>query len=572
MKSKIIIVLFLGLMFSACEMLTEPGLDNQFTDSRVFKDPAFAEGILLRGYRLLPTEYTFEEVATDDAVTNERGNGYLRMATGEWSPQFNPLDNWGTTYDAIFNLNYFLSVVDDVEWSWQSAERNTAFRDRFRGEALALRGYFYFKLLERFGGVGQNGELLGVPLVTEVIETKDNWRLPRNTYQECMNQIMRDFDEAISLLPQVWTDVDTNDDEADAVHNRTVGRQNQNRINGTIVRALKARVALHSASPAFNLDGSTEEYITAASEAATLLQEIGGVSALTGANRASGGVKFYDADGDISNGDILWRSNFGNSNNREDANFPPSLFGDGRVNPTQNLVDAFPMKNGYPITHGSSAFDAANPYANRDPRLASYIVYDGNKIGSNTIETDLNSPVNGLNKVPEFSTRTGYYLLKLLRPDVNMNPSTTNTRRHFYTHIRYTELFLIYAEAANEAYDLDDANTAGFSARQVIQAIRQRAGITQPDNYLASISTKEEMRQVIRNERRLELSFEGFRFWDLRRWKENLTEPAKAVAIDNGTYSVTEVENRVYPTHAIYGPVPFNETIKYEGLLQNEGW
>jgi starch-binding outer membrane protein, SusD/RagB family len=307
--------------------------------------------------------------------------------------------------------------------------------------------------------------------------------------------------------------------------------------------------------------------VKAATEAGILLDSIGGVSGL-----ASGGIKFYDADGDITNPEIFWRGNFGNSNNREAANFPPSLFGDGRVNPTQNLVDAFPMKSGYPISDGASGYDPANPYANRDPRLAAYIIYDGNKLGSKVIETDMSSPVDGLNKVVDYSTRTGYYLAKLLRTDVNLNPSSVNTRRHFYTHIRYTELFLIYAEAANEAYGPDDANTAGFTAREVIQAIRQRAGITQPDNYLASITTKEQMREVIRNERRLELCFEGFRFWDLRRWKEDLTEPAKAVAIDNGTYNIMEVENRLYPAHAIYGPVPFSETIKYEGLLQNEGW
>lgn len=566
MKSKILLVLFLGLSLSACELLTEPGLDNQFTDDRVLKDPAFAEGILLRGYRLLPTNYSFEEVATDDAVSNERGNGYLRMATGEWSAQFNPLDNWGTTYDAIFNLNYFLSVVDHVEWSWQSSDRNQMFRDRFRGEALALRGYFYFKLLERFGGVGSNGELLGVPLVTEVIETNENWKLPRNTYAECIQQIEQDLDEAFSLLPYRWVN------GADGDVNRVIGAQNQNRINGKIVRALKAKVALHAASPAFNPAGNIQQYVDAAMQAAALIADIGGVGALTGAGTAAGGVKFYDADNDITNGDILWRSDFANNNNRELENYPPSMFGNGRVNPTQNLVDAFPMKNGYPISNGTSGFDPANPYANRDPRLAAYIIYDGNKIGSNTIETDLTSPVNGLNKVVDYSTRTGYYLLKLLRTDVNLNPSAINTRRHFYSHIRNTEIFLIYAEAANEAFGPDDANTAGFSVRQVIQALRQRAGITQPDNYLASITTKEDMRELIRNERRLELCFEGFRFWDLRRWKEDLTEPAKAVAINNGTFNYMTVENRAYPAHAIYGPVPFNETIKYEGLLQNEGW
>jgi starch-binding outer membrane protein, SusD/RagB family len=568
MKAKIILVLFFGFGMSACEMLTEPDPDNQFTTERIFRDPAFAEGILLRGYRLLPTDYSFEEVATDDAVSNERGNSYLRMATGEWSPQFNPLDNWGTAYDAIFNLNYFLSVVNDVEWSWQSAERNGMFRDRFTGEALALRGYFYFKLLERFGGVGADGQLLGVPLVTEVIETDDNWELPRASYEECISQIQADLDEALVLLPYVWANQTTGDNAADALHNRTVGSQNQNRINGKIVRALKAKVALHAASPAFNPDGSVEQYVSAAQESSTLIKELGGLAGLT-----TGGLKFYDADGDITNAEIFWRGDHYTNNTRELANYPPSMFGNGRVNPSQNLVDAFPMKNGLPISDPASGFNPAAPYANRDPRLAAYIIYDGNRIGTTApVETDVASPVNGINKTPDFSTRTGYYLLKLLRPDVNLTPTAINTRRHFYTHIRYTELFLIYAEAANEAYGPDDANTAGFSARQVIQTIRQRAAITQPDNYLASVTTKDEMRELIRNERRLELCFEGFRFWDLRRWEKNLNEPAKAVIIDGTNYNYVDVESRAYPSHAKYGPIPFTETLKYGGLVQNEGW
>lgn len=561
MNSKIILVLFLGLIMSACEMLTEPGLDNQFNDDRVLNDPAFAEGILLRGYVLLPSDYTFEETATDDAVSNERSNIYLRMATGEWSPQFNPLGNWDTAYDAIFNLNYFLSVVDRVEWSWQSDDRNEMFRNKFKGEALALRGYYYFKLLERFGGVASDGQLLGVPYLTEVISTEENWELPRNTYDECIQLIQKDLEEAMALLPYMW------EDGNDENFNRTQGVQNQNRINGKIVRALQAKVALNAASPAFNPTGDVEQYVIAAEEAATLLNDIGGIEGL-----APDGIKFYDSDNDISNPEILWRGNFYNDNSRESQNYPPSLFGNGRVNPTQNLVDAFPMESGYPISETASDFNPENPYANRDPRLATYIVYDGNKLGGNTIETDINSPVDGLNQTVDFSTRTSYYLSKLLRPDVNLNPSSANTRRHFYTHIRYTEIFLIYAEAANEAYGPDDPNTAGFTARQVIGAIRQRAGITQPDAYLASVNSRKEMRELIRNERRLELCFEGFRFWDLRRWEKNLTEPARAVAIDGDTYTYMEVETRAYPTHAVYGPVPFDETLKYDALLQNEGW
>lgn len=562
MKSIIIIFLFLGLIISSCELVTDPGLDNQFTKDRVYKDPAFAEGLLIRAYRFLPTGYSMDEVATDDAVSNDRGSNYLRMATGEWSSQFNPQNNWNSAYDAIFNMNYFLSVVDDVEWSWQSEDRNEMFRKRFKGEALALRGYFYFKLLERFGGVASDGQLRGVPLVTEVIEVEDDWKLPRNTYAESIEQIHNDFDEAMALLPYEWVDL------ADTDYNRTSGSQNQNRINGKAVRALKAKLALHAASPAFNPGGTTEQYVIAAEQAGILLEEIGGISGL-----ASGGVKFYDADNDISNPEILWRSDFYNSNNFERQNFPPSLYGNGRVNPTQNLVDAFPMANGYPITDTEANFDPAAPYEYRDPRLAAYIVYDGNKLGNTTINTDINTSDDGLNKIRDYSTRTGYYLSKLLRSDVSLNPSSTNDRRHFYTHVRYTEIFLIYAEAANEAWGPDaDPKSFGFTARDVIQALRERAGISQPDDYLASRTTQDEMRELIRNERRLELSFEGFRFWDLRRWNENVNETAKGVSIDKGIYTNIDVENRNYPSHSIYGPLPLDETVKYEGLLQNQGW
>jgi hypothetical protein len=139
--------------------------------------------------------------------------------------------------------------------------------------------------------------------------------------------------------------------------------------------------------------------------------------------------------------------------------------------------------------------------------------------------------------------------------------------------MRYTEVFLIYAEAANEAWGPDGTGPNGFSARDVIAAIRKRGGIAQPDNYLASITSKEEMRKLIRNERRIELCFEGFRFWDLRRWNADLTEPAKGVNISNNNFSVVEVEPRLYNNDYMhYGPVPQNEIVKFNALIQNKGW
>lgn len=107
----------------------------------------------------------------------------------------------------------------------------------------------------------------------------------------------------------------------------------------------------------------------------------------------------------------------------------------------------------------------------------------------------------------------------------------------------------------------------------MIAAIRKRAGIRQPDNYLASITTQDDMRNLIRNERRLELCFEGFRFWDLRRWKADLTEPAKGINITKTNLTVVDVESRVYDnSYMLYGPLPESEILKYSALVQNNGW
>jgi hypothetical protein len=219
-----------------------------------------------------------------------------------------------------------------------------------------------------------------------------------------------------------------------------------------------------------------------------------------------------------------------------------------------------------------SNYNPVNPYANRDPRLAMYIVYNGNTLSGKTIKTGLGGGTDAKDSI-QTSTRTGYYLKKLLREDVNVNPASPSTPKHYEVHIRFTELFLIYAEAANEAWGPDGKGTFSFSAREVIAAIRKRAGITQPDNYLASISTKEGMRNLIRNERRLELCFEGFRFWDLRRWKENVNETAKGININQTSFTVVDVEQRLYNNEYMhYGPIPEREFLKYNSLVQNKGW
>jgi len=559
-KITISLLLASALLLASCEDLLTPSPDNRDDEARVLREASYAEGILLNAYKNISNSYSFEETATDDAVTNVITSGYRRIATGEWSSQYNPLSVWNSSYQSIFYMNYFLSIVDKVIWSPLSPERNELFRQRFTGEAHAFRAWYNFELLRNHGGEAKDNSMRGFILLDKYVEPSQlDPNLPRASYDDCVNFIIEDCDKALLYLPLEYSE------GSDLSYNQVFGPQNKNRFNGRGVRALKSRVLLHAASPAFNKNNDLNKWIKAAEASAVLLSEIGGVSGFS-----STGRRWYLNQNDP---EIIWRRGIGTILTWEQQNFPPSLFGNGQTNPSQNLVDAFPMANGYPIFMSlESGYNANTPYTGRDPRLRDYIVFNGNTIGTNVINTHTGHAQDGLNRTPQ-STKTGYYLKKLMNENVRLTPGNQLGQVHFYTIFRYTEMYLNYAEAANEAWGPDaDPKGYGFTPRQIIAAIRNRAGISQPDVYLQSITTPAEMRELIRNERRIELCFEGFRFWDLRRWDLNLTETAKGMQITGTEHLVINVENRTYQPFMKYGPVPYTETLSNKALLQNIGW
>ena len=589
MGKKLLLLLMVGIVFAGCKKNLEPLDDNHRTLEDIYADAGYAEGILMNAYTRLPTNaYSFNEVATDDAVTNNKFSPLLNMATGSWSAANNPVDQWNNSYSAIVYLNLFLREVDSVNWAPMSHPNvRVLFTDRLKGEVYGLRALFMFHLLQAHAGMSSGGELLGVPIITEALEANSDFKKPRNTFDQCMQQIYADLTESEKYLPldYLFQDI-TNPAQlppkyssmAPADYNRVFGRFARQRMSGRILKAIRAKAALLAASPAYNPQATQSKWEAAANYAGEVLSLNGGINGLdpqgalfyTAANINA--INTNPASGSpVEQREMLWRGNIVNTNNLEVDNYAPTLFGNGRINPTQNLVDAFPMANGYPITDPASGYLATDPYANRDPRLKYYIVVNGTNMRSVNIWTKTDNPTNDAVDILPTSTRTGYYLRKLLNESANANPTASSVQKHYPVHIRATEIFLIYAEAANEAWGPEGMGTYGFSARNVIAAIRKRAGIAQPDNYLASVTSKEDMRKVIRNERRLELSFEGFRFWDLRRWKENLTEPAKGVNINNNVYTIKTVENRQYSNDMYYGPIPLTEALK-ANLLQNKGW
>lgn len=587
MNKKILLFISALLVMFGCQDLIEPAIQNNRKLEEVREEPRFAQGLLINGYARIPSNgWSFSDMATDDAVSNNEENTYYAVATGQWAANANPLNQWTNSKAAIQYMNLMLSEVDSVKFS-DNPVANRMFRDRIKGEALGLRALFMYYLLQAHGGMA-GGELLGVPIVLEPEDLYSDFNQPRATFESCMQRLYDDIETALELLPVDYANISDpsgipakylEDGAAVDDYNRVFGDDARLLMSGRIARAVRAQAALLAASPAFS-DGNTTTWEDAANYAAEVIDLNGGIAGL-----APNGVTWFANTSEINSvgsglnpPEILWRTDLGGTNDDlETQNFPPTLFGQGLVNPTQNLVDAFPMVNGYPITDPASGYDPLDPYANRDPRLQHFIIVNGSTAGpgNTVINTTADGTTNdGLNRV-ETSTRTGYYMRKLLRQDVNLDPVSPNGQLHINPRIRYTEIYLIYAEAANEAWGPMGTGGNDYSAYDLIRAIRQRAGIglDNADAYLESVNGDQAaMRELIRNERRLELSFEGFRFWDLRRWKANLTEPARGVRIVGGNHEIVPVENRVYQEHMIYGPIPYSETLKFSALQQNTGW
>lgn len=550
-RNIIALVVVLPLL-AGCQDFFSPPLENNREKDDIYNDPSFAQGILGYAYAMLPYSNTsVTDVATDDAVTNDRGNSYLSMATGSWAVLNNPMTRWQSGRAAIQYVNVFLDMADDITWA-KDEKIHAMYADRLKGEAYAMRALNMYYLLMNHGGWTSDGKLLGIPIVDEPQDQYSDFNVPRNTFQECIDFINADIEKAVELLPLQYENI-TSAAQIPAKY-QNIGITNPgdyNRVNGVgftgridrrIAEAIRAQANLLAASPAYS-EGTTVTWAEVAGYAATVLDRIGGPAGLS----PTGGTWYMQTE-EIKNlgsgenpAEILWRSDrdddvadYAIGITQEKNNFPPTLYGSGRINPTQNLVDAFPMANGYPITdQARSGYDPNDPYSGRDPRLSEYVIYNGTRYkGAEIITGAYGTDNNALNR-ESTSTRTGYYLRKLLREDCDPNPQNNLSQWHYTVRIRYTELFLIYAEAANEAFGPTGVGNHGYSAYDVIKEIRRRALQIDEDPYLESIKNdQDKMRELIRNECRLELCFENFRFWDLRRWKDNLTETARGMEID----------------------------------------
>lgn len=532
-------LLFSLLFLTACKeskFLKFDYYDGPVNEDQYWNLNSAARGQLNAGYTFLQDGYNRYNGAMLAAGSDEAVNSNLNSAVnifnnGTWSSLRTLDDNYAINYNGIRQVNVFLAN------SHRANIVPLTDIPRLRGEAFFLRAFFHFELWKRYGGI---------IIADHVFTTADNLDLPRNTSQETLNQILKDCDSAGVTLPLSVTQY---------------GAGDKGRATKAAALALKSRALLYAASPLNNPSGDLTLWQKAALVSKELMDTKAHSLLASYANISNFTTAAY-------NSEVIFATAATLRNDIEINNAPISYNGAlGLTNPTQELVDAYGMKNGLPITDPTSGYDPNNPYKDRDPRFAQSIIYDGALFKGIAVSTAVDGK-DGIGKSVN-ATKTGYYMRKFLSESASWNQTTNATVRRPWVIFRYGETLLNYAEAQNEATGPD------ASVYEAINQIRKRAGVANLPEGLS----KDQMRQRIRNERRVELAFEEHRSFDVRRWKTGETDFGKAVTgmrITNtgtaNTYERFTVENRIFNERMYRYPIPQAEINNATKLQQNPGY
>ncbi|PUZ26765.1 Starch-binding associating with outer membrane [Chitinophaga costaii] len=516
--------------------------------NNIYVDIGFSENVTRFGNGGLDAASDESEPQKSASVTTS-----VQFATGTVNPAIITGDAWNTCYADVRRVNVLLKNLP-------KAPLPSYIRNAMAGEAHFLRAWYYATLLKHYGGV---------PIVGDTIYSEtDKISAVRNTYKECVDYILSECDLAYGALPL------------------TRVREDYGRASGGAALGLKSRVLLYAASPLFNggnidpqnpltgyTDNDPERWKLAADAAKAVMDA--NVYSLYEDNTTAPGYGFYYVFTQRVNTEYLLAKMQSANKELEAAWQPPSRNGGTGGFPYQETVDAFGMANGLPITDPASGYDPQNPYAGRDPRFAYSIIRDQTLlIQNNNLKEAVNIYLTADGKASSqdavhAGTPTGYYTNKML--DANIAANNIHNSARCFPLIRYAEILLNFAEATNEH---DGPEQAVYDA---INLVRRRAGLS-PYELPEGLS-KDDMRKAIQAERRVELAFEGHRFWDVRRWKiagttEGLQMNGMEVRRDgnNVTYTIFPVRKHNFRDAMYFWAIPQSETAKSPELKQNPSW
>jgi hypothetical protein len=568
-------LLFSFLLFTACNDLLDPEVNLSLTADQVMTSYSNTMNRALAVYTFLPDGFSSIDgammaSATDEAEHTQLQSSIHKFNTGAWNPVDNPDGAWASNFSGIYNANLFLANSDSVNIDYLKYDPAPATQllyqsyleniHRWKYEVRFLRAFFYFELVKRYGGV---------PLIVDPVKVEDTDQ-PRQSLSACIQFIVDECDSAALVLPARYKDED-------------LGRATKG-----AALALKSRVLLYAASDLFNDpswangyehpelislpdDKSRQERWEEAAQAAlaVITLDDSGYSIVPVAI-----MPYSDIFRTYNNAEIIFAKRSGSSNTFEKANYPIGYdLGKSGTTPSQNLVDAYEVKINnaqvLPFDWDNPAH-AANPYSNRDPRLYETILTNGSSFKGRQVETYTGGRDG---KGIADATRTGYYLKKYLDPNLDLLQDRKSV--HTWILFRFSEIYLNFAEAANEAYGpmVRPAGSDWFAYRAYSQ-IRLR--VTMSPLFTTD---KSRMKEEIRHERRIELAFEDHRFWDVRRWMiagETLNVPLRGIEItknaDNFDYKVTDVENRSFQPKMYFYPIPQKDLNIAKSWIQNPIW
>lgn len=487
---------------------------------------------------------------------------------------------WNTNTNGIRKCNQFLtnakaSVVGNAQ---KDGDDNKLY-DRYCAEAKLMRAIFHFELICWFGDAPIIGEdEAGAPIVFD-LSNPSAMNMERTPAAQALEWVVAQCDEVKDLLPFRYANEGSN----------------WGRVNGATAYALKSRALLYRASDLYSSSDKATWWKKAATAATDFMQKNTQQSNPYQLYNTSDPTNDYYTcfiTNPVFNSEFIMARSVWNTYQIENAFLPVGFTGkftaNGRTNPTQNFVDAFEMKDGKFIDENGSTYDKANPFRNRDPRLDQIVFHQGSIWGradlgeQRSIDVRYISETNkGLDyKTAMAGTITGYYLKKYVN---NISSKEPSTFPHAWAIFRYGEILLNAAEAINEA-------EGPTNAYQYINQIRTRAGMPP---YAGM--TQAELKKRIRNERRIELSFEDHRFFDVRRWMlfegvtatNELSKPRYEQLLNlwgvrvTGTqedpkYDIQRAEAnslRIFNTPKNYRfPLPADEVKRAPKLKQNPGW
>lgn len=473
-------------------------------------------------------------------------------------------DKWTMNFEGIRAAYLFIENVDKIGEPRPAQE----YINRLKAEARAIIGIKYFEMFKRYGGM---------PWINKVYSPNDKVDFTRLTVQQTVDSIAALLDLAAKDLPARFDGADFG------------------RVNKVTVLATKARLFLYAASPLFNtgetyfpyskiqnicygnVDVNRWEKAAEATKVVIDLAESNGYKLVNTGNPDidyTTAVKAFPPENtEIIHGTRNMRSLYDNQGDGRWKPYSKKNFPGGMpcLIPLQNAVDLYETVDGKATT--PDFFSNPDPFVKGklDPRFHQTILYNGSAFDIYTMDMS-QSPAGtaiGDNNARGILYFTGYYCLKFQYPEwFRVGGVTPNS---YWPYLRLSDLYLMYAEALNEC---DPANP---DIKKYINLVRKRAGIAELPVVPAD-NTQEGMSNRIKNERAVELMFEGHRYFDLKRWKmgDVLGSPIYGMnTIKDGNtirYERFKFEDRVFPAHFYLYAFPLQEVLTSPGLLQNPGY